>query len=41
MGGDGPLPEFVAEEVQQLLGAEMREVVGDLELADAGRQAMA
>jgi hypothetical protein len=30
------LPEFIAEQIQKLLGSQIRQVVGDFELADAG-----
>ena len=39
-GSDGPLTEFVAEQIEKLLGTQIREIVGDFELADAGREAM-
>jgi hypothetical protein len=35
------LPEFVAEQVEKLLGSQICQVVGDFELADAGGEAMA
>ena len=37
--GDCPLPKLIAEQVEKLLGVEIREVVGDFELADAGGEA--
>jgi hypothetical protein len=34
------LPEFIAEQIQKLLGSQIRQVVGDFELADAGGEAI-
>ena len=40
-GSDCPLAELVTEQVQELLGREIRQVVGDFELADTGGEAVA